>query len=144
MVSFGLLDGDLQESGSEGRRRKPSWASQDDPKEGNFTFQRDQAGDASKYKVMQNQHPYWKSGVYGKFIQANEMFDFISFLLSNFTMTATSLPAQTSNNYSNGWLVMNYDGHIQYFMQGDGLKPVWSQPRASAACSCVQQVPEVQ
>ncbi|KAI6697444.1 hypothetical protein NL676_017563 [Syzygium grande] len=103
-----------------------SWASQDDPKEGNFTFQRDQAGDASKYKVMQNQHPYWKSGVYGKFIQADVMFDFISYLLS---MTATSPPARTSNNYSNGRLVMNYDGHIQYFIRGDGSKPVWSQPR---------------
>ncbi|KAI6697439.1 hypothetical protein NL676_017558 [Syzygium grande] len=99
-----------------------SWVSQDDPTEGNFTFQRDQASVASEYKVMQNQHPYWKSGVYDNFIQADEMFDSIYSLLS-----MTALPRDRDS--SNRRLVMNYDGHIQYFTPGNQSKPVWSQPR---------------
>ncbi|KAK3445981.1 hypothetical protein EUGRSUZ_A01747 [Eucalyptus grandis] len=121
-----------------------SWASQDDPKEGNFTFRRDQEGDTSKYEVIHNLSPYWKSGVFGKFIRADEMFEVISFLLSNFTTTTGQrLPPKTIiDEYSSARLVMNHDGQIQYFKRGDGSKPVWSQPAGRCglfnACSKFQ------
>ncbi|KAI6697447.1 hypothetical protein NL676_017566 [Syzygium grande] len=126
-----------------GNFKLTSWASQDDPKQGNFTFQMDQEDGNSNYEVIHNLSPYWKSGVYGKFIQGDQMFYVISFLLSNFTsgVTATLSPAGTSPtsayinitlpsdyNYSNTRLVMNYDGQIQYFRQGNGSKPVWCLP----------------
>ncbi|XP_010051394.2 G-type lectin S-receptor-like serine/threonine-protein kinase At4g03230 isoform X2 [Eucalyptus grandis] len=124
-----------------------SWAKQDDPRRGNFTFQMDQQG-GNNYDLIQNLIPYWKSGVYGKFIQADQMLDVISFLLSNFTTstTATSLPAGTSpawpyenitrpsfEYYNNSRLVMNYNGRIQYFRRGNGSKPVWFEP--ASQCS---------
>ncbi|KAL3754540.1 hypothetical protein ACJRO7_001736 [Eucalyptus globulus] len=125
-----------------------SWASQDDPKQGNFTFQMDQEGGNNNYDVIQELSPYWKSGVYGKFIQADQMLDVISFLLSNFTTgaTTTSPPAGTistlayknitqpsDDNYNNSRLVMNYDGRIQYLRQGNGSKLVWFEP--ASQCS---------
>ncbi|KAK3445979.1 hypothetical protein EUGRSUZ_A01745, partial [Eucalyptus grandis] len=125
-----------------------SWASQDDPKQGNFTFQMDQEGGSNNYDVIQELSPYWKSGVYGKFIQADQMLDVISFLLSNFTTgaTTTSPPAGTistlayknitqpsDDNYNNSRLVMNYDGRIQYLRQGNGSKLVWFEP--ASQCS---------
>lgn len=77
----------------------------------------------------------------------------VSFLLCNFTSgaTATSPPARTSltsayknitlpsdYNYSNTRLVMNYDGRIQYFRQGNWSKPVWFKPagRCSVFSAC--------
>ncbi|XP_018730893.2 G-type lectin S-receptor-like serine/threonine-protein kinase At4g03230 isoform X1 [Eucalyptus grandis] len=117
-----------------------SWASQDDPEPGNFMFRRDQEGDPSKYEVIRNLSPYWKSGVYGKFIQADEVFDSISVLLSNFTTTTIPSGAyqRIVNESSKARLVMNYDGQIQYFRRGNGSTPVWSQPmgRCSEFIAC--------
>ncbi|KAL3754548.1 hypothetical protein ACJRO7_001743 [Eucalyptus globulus] len=132
-----------------------SWASQDDPRRGSFTFQMDQQGGNNNYDVIQNQNlsSYWKSGVYGKFIQADQMLDVISFLLSNFTTGPTLPPAGTSpasayenitwpsfNKYNNSRLVMNYNGRIQYFRRGNGSKPVWFEPasRCSVFSVCGQ------
>ncbi|KAF8043099.1 LOW QUALITY PROTEIN: hypothetical protein BT93_A1446 [Corymbia citriodora subsp. variegata] len=126
-----------------------SWASPHDPKQGNFTFKMDQEGGNNNYDVLlQNGSPHWKSGVYGKFKQADQMLDVISFLLSNFTaVTAAASPlARTSppspyknitrpldDNYNKSRLVMNYDGKIQYFRQGNGSTPVWFKP--ASQCS---------
>ncbi|KAF8043183.1 hypothetical protein BT93_A1504 [Corymbia citriodora subsp. variegata] len=126
-----------------------SWASPDDPKQGNFTFQMDQEGGNNNYEVsLQKVSPYWKSGVYGKFIQADQMLDVISFLLSNFTTgTTAALPSPrtsppsryksitwpSDNNYNNSRLVMNYDGQIKYFRQGNGSTPVWFEPASNCS-----------
>ncbi|KAF8043181.1 hypothetical protein BT93_A1503 [Corymbia citriodora subsp. variegata] len=117
-----------------------SWANPDDPKQGSFTFQMDQEGGNNNYNVFQKVSPYWKSGVYGKFIRADQMLDVISFLLSNFTAGTTGPPSRyknitqpSDNNYKNSRLVMNYDGQIQYFRQGNGSTPVWFEP--ASRCS---------
>ncbi|KAI6697440.1 hypothetical protein NL676_017559 [Syzygium grande] len=94
-----------------------SWASQADLKQGKFTFQRDPEGG---YDVILDLSPYWKSEVYGNFIQADQTWDVILFLLSDITASATtaSRPAGTnstltynitlpSDYYNNTWLVMN-------------------------------------
>ncbi|KAL3754547.1 hypothetical protein ACJRO7_001742 [Eucalyptus globulus] len=112
-----------------------SWASQDDPKEGNFTFRRDQEGDTSDYDVIQGVTPYWKSGVYGNFIPPDRMFQVISSLLSKSTTDNQSL----AENYR---LVMNYDGQIQYFKQVNESKPFWFQP--ASQCSVFNACPKFQ
>ncbi|KAF8043177.1 hypothetical protein BT93_A1501 [Corymbia citriodora subsp. variegata] len=101
-----------------------SWASYEDPKEGNFTFRMDQEGGNSNYYVIRDQSPYWKSGVNGKLIEADEIWDAISSLLSNFTTGSPTLRKDIKNTR----LVMNYDGQIQYFQPGHGSKPIWFQP----------------
>ncbi|XP_039157090.1 G-type lectin S-receptor-like serine/threonine-protein kinase At4g03230 [Eucalyptus grandis] len=112
-----------------------SWASQDDPKEGNFTFRRDQEGDTRDYDVIRGVTPYWKSGVYGNFIPPDRMFQVISSLLSKSTTDNQSL----AENY---WLVMNNDGQIQYFKQVNESKPFWFQP--ASRCSVFNACPKFQ
>lgn len=89
-----------------------SWFSQEDPKQGTFTFQRDQESGSSEYKVVQDLSPYWRSGVYGDFIQADENIHEIFRLLAN---------ASLGLGYVR--LVMNHTGQIQYFSLKNGTVP---------------------
>ncbi|XP_039154773.1 G-type lectin S-receptor-like serine/threonine-protein kinase At4g03230 isoform X2 [Eucalyptus grandis] len=94
-----------------------SWASQEDPKQGMFTFQRDQESGSNEYKVVQDLSPYWRSGVHGDFIQADE------------NLYAIILLPNDSLGLASGRLVMNHTGQIQYFSLKNGTEPVWSKPK---------------
>ncbi|KAF8040356.1 hypothetical protein BT93_B2552 [Corymbia citriodora subsp. variegata] len=103
-----------------------SWASQEDPKQGMFTFQRDQESGSSDYEIKRELSPYWKSGVYGNFIEADEIFNEISDWLSSGTTASPLGQSYSSSDYSR--LVMNHTGEIQYFSSGTTTL-VWSAPK---------------
>ncbi|KAK0590396.1 hypothetical protein LWI29_026528 [Acer saccharum] len=102
-----------------------SWASPDDPAEGEFRFQQEEG----QYIIRNRSNEYWKSGVSGEFT-SDDILPTVSSLLSNKNGSNFNLGTlignrnhsrniKTSSTYSkinvNMRLVMNSNGTLQYF-----------------------------
>ncbi|KAK4846734.1 hypothetical protein QYF36_021404 [Acer negundo] len=92
-----------------------SWASPDDPTEGEFRFQHE----ADQYIIKNRSIDYWKSGVSDDFI-SDDILPTISSLLLNTTRNGNynrNIPTSSSSSKTNMniRLVMNSNGTLQYF-----------------------------
>jgi hypothetical protein len=120
-----------------------SWKSSIDPAPGDFKFQLDEK--ENQYIIMRNgSNPHWKSGVSGSFVRSDERLWLVSNLLMNSSRkpsrplrSTTTTNAITYNsikstavNYNNTRLVMNFDGHIQFFLWRNANWTLnWREPR---------------
>ncbi|KAK9007952.1 hypothetical protein V6N11_074861 [Hibiscus sabdariffa] len=126
-----------------------SWRSQLDPSPGSFIFQQD--GD-NQYIITNsnNDLPYWKSGLFGKFITKDEIPPLLSSMLQNTTGNSKrnitcSIIHQTNNSckdtrtgsydYNNTRLVMGSDGKLRFFRR-DNQTEMWPRDRCSVFDAC--------
>lgn len=121
-----------------------SWASREDPRSGNYTFQIDPE-DNNQFLIMKRTVWYWKSDQSGGSIRSIEMPEFVAAFLSNFSTSMNDQnksPMQYSNlfyNFSipqdlfaNARLLMRSSGEIEFSIRDNrnGLWGLfWSEPR---------------
>ena len=112
-----------------------SWASQDDPKAGDFTFSMDQG--ERWYQITKMHIPYWRSAGSKDVFNSDKLPDPIISLLSNCSRNVKptsknvfNLPITSIDN-SRKRLVVNYTGEIQYWTEDKvkGWSLTWREPR---------------
>lgn len=115
-----------------------SWASQNDPKAGDFNFSMDQG--ESRYQITKQRYiPYWRSAGSKDVFNSDELPDPIISLLSNSSLNVKPTGKNsvyhnltiTSIDNSRKRLVMNYTGEIQYWTEDKvkGWSLTWREPR---------------
>ncbi|KAJ8763723.1 hypothetical protein K2173_003505 [Erythroxylum novogranatense] len=107
-----------------------SWTSNDDPKPGAFTFQRDDTR-INQYTIKVESTRYWQSGGLNKFIEPeNDLHEFISSLINSDgnSVTPSNVPQRSTNKnltklivkFNQSRLVMTFDGRIGLFRRRSG------------------------
>ncbi|XP_059449196.1 G-type lectin S-receptor-like serine/threonine-protein kinase At4g03230 isoform X2 [Corylus avellana] len=108
--------------------RLTSWIGDGDPRTGLFTFEQDLEGEGY-YAILKKHGDYWRSPISGNFLRTDEMPYVIAYLLSNFSKSVnhTNYTGLVMNytDYSQGTLVMKYNGELQY-LNWDVDQGIWS------------------
>lgn len=115
-----------------------SWAGQDDPKPGNFTFKMDQG--KNQYQITKRFFRYWRSAELKNVLSPDEIIpDQILYFLSNFSQSVNSAGKKSVHNnlivtpidYSRTRLIMNFTGEIQCWVEDKvkGWSLIWWEPR---------------
>ncbi|GAY51948.1 hypothetical protein CUMW_138200 [Citrus unshiu] len=115
-----------------------SWAGQDDPKPGNFTFKMDQG--ENQYQITKPFIWYWRIAELQDVFSPDEIIPYqILYLLSNFSQSVNPAGKKSVHNnltvtpmdYSRMRLIMNCTGEIQCWIEDKvkGWSLIWWEPR---------------
>ncbi|KAH9744408.1 G-type lectin S-receptor-like serine/threonine-protein kinase [Citrus sinensis] len=115
-----------------------SWAGQDDPKPGNFTFKMDQG--ENQYQITKPFIWYWRIAELQDVFSPDEIIPYqILYLLSNFSQSVNPAGKKYVHNnltvtpidYSRTRLIMNCTGEIQCWIEDKvkGWSLIWWEPR---------------